>query len=416
MRSIMEIRPILSALLRTRTAPLLVAVQVALTLAILVNALHVVSLRQAAAARPSGIAAEADVFHVTARPVRTVTHQEAMAQRQRDVEALRAAPGVAAASWTSQMPMSRSGSTSSFTLDRRQVQPSIELATYFVPPGFIDTLGLALVEGRDVKEDDMVAFDAEHDTFDRKFASVIILTRAAAERLYPGTSAVGKTLHFGLGDDAAALRVIGVIDRLQTPQAETEARGEHSALIPLSLDATYPRYAVRAAPGERDRAMAAAEAAVRAASLTPRIVSMRSSEEDRSLRYRNERALAWMLVAVSVLMLLVTASGVVGMTMLRIAQRRKQIGVRRALGARRTDIVGHFVTENVLVTTAGVAVGVLLALLLNRVLVSQLELTRLPAGYLVAGAFALWGLGIVAVAGPAWRAAGIPPATATRSV
>lgn len=412
----MEIRPILSALLRTRTAPLLVVIQIALTLAILVNALYVVNLRQAVATRPSGIAAEADVFYVTARPVRTVTHQEAMAQQQRDVEVLRALPGVTAASWTNQIPMSRSGSTSGFSLDRKQARQSIELATYFVPPGFADTLGLALVEGRDLAAGDMVEFDAEHDTFERKFADVLVLTRAAAAHLFPGTSAVGKTLYFGTGDDATAMRVIGVVDRLQTPQAEATDRGEYSALIPLALDLTYPRLAVRAAPGERDRVMAAAEAAIRAASLTPRIVSVRSVEEGRALRYRNERALAWMLVTVSVLLLLVTASGIVGMTMLRIAQRRKQIGVRRALGARRADIVRHFVTENVLVTTAGIAAGVVLALLLNQLLVSHLELTRLPIVYLVTGALVLWLLGIVAVSGPAWRAAAIPPATATRSV
>ena len=78
------------------------------------------------------------------------------------------------------------------------------------------------------------------------------------------------------------------------------------------------------------------------------IILARSIEEDRNNRYRNERALAWMLIGVSALLLLVTASGIVGMTMLRVAQRRKQIGVRRALGARRVDIVRYFVTENLL--------------------------------------------------------------------
>jgi putative ABC transport system permease protein len=123
-----------------------------------------------------------------------------------------------------------------------------------------------------------------------------------------------------------------------------------------------------------------------------------------------------MLVAVSALLLLVTASGIVGMTMLRIAQRRKQIGVRRALGARRADIVRYFITENVLITTGGIAAGVVLAVLLNQLLVSQLELTKLPLSYVLGGALVLWMLGVAAVGGPAWRAASIPPATATRSV
>ncbi len=118
----------------------------------------------------------------------------------------------------------------------------------------------------------------------------------------------------------------------------------------------------------------------------------------------------------SALLLLVTASGIVGMTMLRVAQRRKQIGVRRALGARRRDILRYFVTENVLITTTGIAAGIVLAVALNQLLVSLLELPKLPLVYLGGGALALWALGIVAVLGPAWRAASIPPANATRSV
>ena len=69
-----------------------------------------------------------------------------------------------------------------------------------------------------------------------------------------------------------------------------------------------------------------------------------------------------MLIAVSVLLLLVTASGIVGMTSLWVTQRRKQIGVRRALGARRVDILRYFITENFMITSAGIVGGVLLAL------------------------------------------------------
>jgi putative ABC transport system permease protein len=122
-----------------------------------------------------------------------------------------------------------------------------------------------------------------------------------------------------------------------------------------------------------------------------------------------------MLVTVSVLLLLITASGIVGMASLWVTQRRKQIGVRRALGARRVDILRYFITENFMITSAGVAAGLLIALGLNQLLVSQLEMARLPASYLLGGAAIFWLLGVMAVYGPAWRAASISPATATRS-
>ncbi len=412
----MEIRPILSALLRSKTAPLLVAIQVALTLAGLVNALYIVDLRLAASARASGVADEASVFHITTSPVTKPSHEQAMAQRQRDLEVLRALPGVAAASWTNQMPVARSGTTSSYSIDRKQQRPSLLMGTYFAPPGLIDTLGLRLVEGRDFQPGDVLEIDESKDHPDGTFPTTAILSRRAAEALYPGTSALGKPVYLGTGASAPEMRVIGVVETLQTPFAQAGAEGEHSILIPLSVAGQYPRIAVRADRGQRDRAMADAEAALRKMSLAPRVVILRSTEQDRTGRYRNERTLAWMLVAVSGLLLLVTGSGIVGMTMLRISQRRKQIGVRRALGARRIDIVRHFVVENVLVSTAGIAFGLVLGLVLNRLLVTHLQLSPLPPYYLVGGALALWALGILAVSGPAWRAAGIPPATATRSV
>lgn len=68
-----------------------------------------------------------------------------------------------------------------------------------------------------------------------------------------------------------------------------------------------------------------------------------------------------------------------------------------------------------MITSVGVAAGVLLALGLNQLLVSQLEMARLPLPYLLGGAAVFWLLGLGAVYGPAWRAASISPATATRS-
>jgi putative ABC transport system permease protein len=237
------------------------------------------------------------------------------------------------------------------------------------------------------------------------------------EKLWPGsTSFVGKSLYFGTGEDDPEARVIGVVERLQTPGAQLTDRGEQSVIVPVIVtgNAGYG-YTVRAEPGQLDRVMKEAEAALRAASTEPLIIRLLSMNEIRAERYRADNALAWMLVAVSVLLLLITASGIVGMASLWVTQRRKQIGVRRALGARKIDILRYFLTENFMITSAGVGAGVLLALALNQLLVSKLEMARLPVGYLLAGAGIFWALGLVAVYGPAWRAASISPAIATRS-
>ncbi len=402
-------------MLRHRTGPLLVAIQIALSLAILVNALYIVNLRYESANRSSGIADEADVLYMMVRPVARQTYSESIAQQDRDLAALKAIPGVVSASWTSQMPMSTSGSTNGYSLDRKQNQPSAHLSTFFAPGDFVTTTGLKLIDGRNFNAADIVEMSDNDSNSQQRFARVVILTKAAAEQLFPGTSAVGKMLLRGAGDDADEMRVVGVVERLQSSSAQEGTRGELSLIAPLRSWYSYARYVVRAQPGQRDRVLKEAETVLRKATPAPRVIKAKTVSEDRYERYRNERSMALTLVAVSVLLLIVTASGIIGMTMLRVAQRRKQIGVRRAIGARRSDIVRWFVTENLLITAAGIVVGLVLAIALNQLLVSQLELPKLPIAYLLFGVGTLLGLAVLAVYGPAWRAAGIPPAIATRS-
>lgn len=410
----MEIRPILSALLRQRTGPLLVAIQVAISLAILANALFVVEQRLATADRPSGVADEADIGYVFNRPLRKLSHPEILAEQRRQVALVAAIPGVKSVAWTSQMPMSRSGNNGSVRARPDQPKESAQPSMYFVHPGFVATLGLKVVEGRDFSDADLLEQDPDVDAGDEMPAGVII-TRALGEALWPGEARfTGRTFLFGMGGSRMS-RVVGVVERLQTVGAAAGKDGEHSVLLPLRISIGHSRIVVRAQAGQLDRVLAAANDAIRKAAPVPVRTFTRSVLEDRVNRYKNEKALAGMLIAVSLLLLIVTVSGIVGITSLRVAQRRKQIGVRRALGARWRDILGYFVTENLLITTGGIAAGLLLALLLNRVLMANLAMARLPLEYLAYGAAALWLLGIAAVYGPASRAASTSPAIATRT-
>jgi len=409
----MEIRPILSSLLRNKTGPVLVAMQVALSLAILANALHVVNERRTIAARPSGMQDENATFYFAVRSLKNDTPEQMLADIKRELDVLRAVPGVVAASLTTQMPLSNSGNNSSISLDRRQQRESGTVSTYSADDALVKTLGLKLVEGRDFQPHEVVDID---ETKSRGRPRIAIISKPMADKLWPGTSAVGKTFYFGTGDGAEDLQVIGVVERLQTPHALVGDDGEFSAIQPARLYGLPGNlYAVRAESGQRDRVMKEAEAALRQSSATPMLLQARTTEEDRLRRYRADVSLSWMLVTVSVLLLLVTCSGIVGMASLWVTQRRKQIGVRRALGARKIDILRYFIVENVMITSGGVLGGVLLGVGLNQLLVSKLEMTRLPLVYLAGGAFLFWAIGILAAYGPAWRAASISPALATRS-
>ncbi|MFA9217409.1 MAG: hypothetical protein ACEQSK_09910, partial [Sphingomonadaceae bacterium] len=308
----MEIRPILSALLRSKTGAILVAIQVALSLAILSNALHIVQVRQEKAARPSGVAAEADVFSLQVRHLAPGGHNEQLALQQAETATLRAVSGVLSVAITSQVPLSQSGSYNGVAADRKQVNESATSSFYITPDSLVQTWGLRLVEGRDFTSSEALELDQNTS---KEFPSVVIVTQALAAKVWPGSaSAIGKMLYFGTGDKALEARVIGVVERLQTPAAQFGPDGEFATISPVRLTGSADvAYTLRAEPGQLDRVMKEAEAAIRAASPNPVIVRTKSMAEMRSNRYRADNALSWMLVAVSVLLLLITASGIVGM-------------------------------------------------------------------------------------------------------
>jgi putative ABC transport system permease protein len=412
----MEIKPILSALMRNKTGAILVSLQVALSMAILANTLHIVQVRQAVSARPSGIASEADVFSLMVHELSKSTPAEQSARQKRYADALRAVGGVKSVAVINQSPISQSGNTGGVSLLPTQIKTTTDASTYESPDSLVATWGLKLVEGRDFRPDEVQESD---ENVPSEGPHVLIVTKPLADKLWPGAaSVVGKLMYFGTGADAIEQRVIGVVERLQSQNGQVDEIGEFSTIRPVrTISEPGSMYSIRTESGQRERVIKEAEQAIRTASMgvTPVIVRSKTVTADRKERYQADIALSWMLVTVSVLLLLITSSGIVGMASLWVQQRRKQIGVRRALGARRVDILRYFVTENVMITSAGVVGGVLLALGLNQLLVSKLEMARLPVVYLVAGAVVFWALGIIAVYAPAWRAASISPATATRS-
>jgi putative ABC transport system permease protein len=409
----MEIRPIFSALMRNKMAPLLVAAQVAISLALLANALHIVKERTALSARPSGMVDEAATFVLHLRHLTRPQHEENIALQLRQKNLLAAIPGVLGAAWTTQMPMTRSGSQSGIT-HSREVKPNTSASRYYSPDGFIDTLGLKIIEGRDFKPEEILVVNVETDN---KQPTAVILTQALAKHLFPdATSFVGKSVYWGQGADADSSTIVGVVERLQSTSAEREASAEYSALAPARISTPTSSFAIRTEAGQRDRIMIEAENVIRKSNPQPMVIKTETTEKHRIDRYRNDNGLAWMLIAVSVLLMLITISGIVGMTALWVSQRRKQIGVRRALGARQFDILRYFITENILITAAGVAFGLVLAIALNQLLVAKFELAKLPLSYLAIGSVIFFLLGIVAAYAPARRAASISPALATRSV
>ena len=330
---------------------------------------------------------------------------------------MRAIPGVTHVSMVNQVPLGPSGSNSSFFLKRDDVEPKSNGATYQAASSMVDTLGLKLIEGRDFRADEYREFETDPTG---TTSLPVIVSDAMADRMFPDEAQrVGKVFYWGKGDDAGEMRVIGVVENLATPWGRTSwgsRTGGESLILPIRLPNDSPQYIVRTEPGAQADVLKAAEAALVKPGDGRILQPPNTLLELRERRYRNDYFLSSMMATMTGRLVLVTASGILGMASFWVGQRRKQIGVRRALGARRGDILRYYLLENFIVTSIGIAIGVGLALTLNAIIAEGLQLERLPLPTLAAGMLMLWLIGQLATWFPARRAAQITPATATRTV
>ena len=403
----MELGPIWRAMMRNKTGAILIALQIAVTMAIMVNAISIMQERSRMMARPSGVD-ETNIFYIS-----SVGFAEDFNERvaiEEDLNMLRALPGVVDAIQTNSVPLSDGGWSMGL-----QTEPGAEIqgtgvAVYFVDDHGIETFGLELLSGEDFSPSD-VGWRERSDT---EWPDKTIITRAMAEALFPDDpdSALGATVYI---NDDEPLTITGIMKQMQAPWNGWSGV-ERVMLVPEHTLFGATRYVIRTEPGRRDELMPQVEQAL-ADSNKGRIVrNMRTMEETRERSYRGDASMIKMLTFVIALLTLVTALGIVGLASFSVSRRTKQIGTRRALGASRAAILRYFMTENLLISLLGVIVGGALAVGLNIWMVDAFDLTRL-GWYLIPAAMVLLCIvGQLAVFGPARKAASVPPAVATRTV
>ena len=404
----MQIQPILAALRHHRTAALLIALEIALACAVLCNACFLIANRIGLMRINSGV----DESSLAVLKLTGFESSQVADLNARVVTGLSGIAGMQAVSVTNSVPFSERAGTAGITLDSEGKRSGGVVDFYVAGPGTLQTMGLHVVAGRAPQADEYrtVSNFVPDD-------SAVLVTRALAAHLWPDANPLGQ--EFWLGK--YHFRVIGVLDHLAipTPGGRGQESIEWSVFVPAQPGAYLAgTYLLRAEPRDLPRVLREAREAI--AKIAPDVVldkeRSRSLSDLRTEYFEQDRAMVGMLLGVIVALLLVTALGIVGLASFWVQQRRRQIGIRRAIGATRGDILRYFQTENFLIVSGGIALGMALAFALNLLLMQHYELPRLPLYYLPIGALVLWGLGQLAVLGPALRAAAVPPVVATRSV
>lgn len=416
----MNLHPMIAALRKHKAGVVLIALQIAVTLAIVCNAIFIIYARIENVRRPTGLD-ENNLFLVTQQWVGAPSGDDPAGVQKLDVmlredlNALRALPDVESVTPTNSVPLLQSSWNGAIAL-----KPGAELRAgnarttyYFGDEQWLKTLGLHLIAGRDFTAADVINMDFRSNTQ----PSIVIVTKALADKLFPQGDAVGKAVY--LNGDAKPTTIVGEVERLQVPSVSNWASTFvwNSTIGPIRLNGNFSRYAIRAKPGRLEAAMREVPKALYA--VNPLRVldddSVKSFKDIRAEAYRADIGMAALMGMICLILLAVTAAGIVGLTSFWVGQRHRQIGVRRALGARKIDILRYFQLENLMIAGGGAIVGIALAVGLNRLLMSKFEMQSMPVYYVLAGLAVVVMLGQIAVFVPARRASNVPPVAATRA-
>ena len=405
----MDIGPIWRAMLRNKAGFVLIALQVAVTLTIMVNAIGIIQERSGRMDRDSGID-EANTFAFASVLFTDYEREQRKVLIDEDLDLIRNVPGVINAVASNSFPLRQGGWSMGVALEPGNQGPqSVGTAIYFVDEHGAETFDVDVIDGRNFTPE-QVTWSIENDN---TWPAYGMITEALGKEMWPDEdgSYVGKVIYI---NDTDPVNIVGVVDTLQAPW-ESWTGVERSMLVPQRRPSGFLRYIVRAEPGMRDKLMPEIEAMLAASNKDRIIRDMTTMENVRKLAYVGDAALVKILSFIVVLLTIITALGIVGLSSFNVSRRTRQIGIRRALGATKPAIVRYFMIENTIVSAIGLTVGSALAIGLNIFMVEAFSLEPLAWYVIPAGAIILWVVGQLSVAGPARRASNITPAIATRS-
>ncbi len=323
---------------------------------------------------------------------------------------IRALPEVVSAGATTTLPLSTIPRSASFTVEGRPLSSSSEvlIAPFrLISPGYLKAMEIGVLQGRDFT-------DLDHP----EASGVALVSQEMARRYWPGLSPLGRRIKRGKpNSDRPWLTVVGVVEDLKDFGLETEVSpvwylpyGQHAS----TTTAAGLSLAVRAASNPEAIA-GAIRNAVWAVDKDQPVFGVATLEELVSDSIAQKRLGTLLLALFAAFGLILASVGIFGVISYVVGLRTQEIGVRKALGAQIGDIVGLVLRRGLILTLAGLAVGLVAALLFSKLLASELYGVS-PTDSRIFLEISLFFIAIALVACyfPARRAARIDPVRAIR--
>ncbi|WP_293748842.1 FtsX-like permease family protein [uncultured Paraglaciecola sp.] len=400
-------RPMFSTLLRQKYAMTVLILQIALTLAVISNGLFIASQRLDILQRTSGID-ENNTFVLTSSGF--TENFDPKTSMQTDLAEFRQMPTIIDAVATYSFPFSGSSEWDDLRTLLGNEQNSVPASSYKLDEHGINALGLSLIAGENFSPSEVLWQTESNKTI----PNVVIITTSVAEGLFhtqDWSSLVGKTIFI---NEAHSAIIKGIVLQLQAPW-DPVGQIENSIIYPRVVTRNSARYLIRTKPAMLQSTIAEVERHLGMSNQQRMIRKVQTIQTLRKEVYGPDIAAITILLVVITTLSIIAAMGIGGITSFNVLQRHKQIGIRRALGANKIDILSQFFAENIMQTSAGIFIGCIFAVGLNMFLVAQYALPKLPFIYIIFAALCLYVLGILATLKPALRAMNVSPAEATRS-
>jgi putative ABC transport system permease protein len=322
------------------------------------------------------------------------------------IERLLAQPGVVAASAVYPLPSSGDGWSGSLFIEGQPVpegQPEPHAAYAVAMPDYFKTLRIPLVEGREFAATDAAGA-----------LRVAVIDEMIAKRHWPGQSAVGKRIGpFGTPKGDAWTTVVGVAAHVHArgPRADSEAL----VYLPALQVAESSLYFVARTSGDASSLPGSVRAAVRAIDPSLPISRLAYLEDLNDQMMARDRFNALLLTIFAIVALGIAAVGLYGVMAYLVSQRTREIGIRLALGGRPGRVLRGVMAEGLVMTVAGLMLGLISALALSRLLQDLVYAIR-PTDPLTYAAIAALLLAVALVASyvPARRAMRVDPVSVLR--
>lgn len=380
----------------------LLLLQLAMTLALLLNSVLLAQQTQQQLNQPTGLDLD-NILLVqlkpTTAPLRVYPALEDLLNRQ--LSAVQAVPGVIAAAYSNQSAILQGGNNGNVYVAEQQERTNVStVPMYFVSKDFFSVLDSQVLQGE---------LPQHSVSLDAPGSPDVVLTQSLADKLFAGTPAVSQQINRG--------RVAAVIsDFYGQRSADHIMYNSVQVAPPYGVDWGYS-ILLRTTPAQTDAVRQQLASVLQQVESNIEIFHIRSLAEQHQRLYRNEYGLAMLLTILSALMLLVTMVSSYSSTHFHALKRQQEIGIKRALGASKSLILIELLSENWLCTALGAMLGVVLALWLNQALAQVISIPALN-WYLPLVTIAVLLLLCVTVATwyPAAIATRVSPATATKAL